>query len=157
MKRTLDTIKNCASLSASSPANKRLGVQDHPIFTIEPDNVVIDELHMFMRIVDILIRNLVLELVNMDRRNRLQASKLRDLEASIRECGVTFRVWEKRDANGKPSNTYDWTSLKGSDMKKVLRTLPSHFPTLLRDEIRDKTANIWKVPGFPILLLPLMS
>lgn len=154
MKRTLDTIKNCASLS---PANKRLGVQDHPIFTIEPDNVVIDELHMFMRIVDILIRNLVLELVNMDRRNRLQASKLRDLEASIRECGVTFRVWEKRDANGKPSNTYDWTSLKGSDMKKVLRTLPSHFPTLLRDEIRDKTANIWKVPGFPILLLPLMS
>ena len=54
-------------------------------------------------------------------------------------------MWEKREASGKPSGIYDWTSLKGSDMKKVLQSLPSHFNSLLRAEIQEVMAKIWMV------------
>ncbi len=47
-------------------------------------------------------------------------------------CKVTFRIWEKHDPNGRPSGTYDWTSIMGSDMKKVLTILPTKFDELLK-------------------------
>lgn len=147
-KRSLATIEKCALLSPSSPLHKRLGVQNKPIFAIEPDSVVIDELHLFMRIFDILIRNLIYELINRDRHSRRSPTDtpfIKKLEATISESGVTFRVWEKRDASGKPSGIYDWTSLKGSDMKKVLQSLPSHFSSLLQAEIQEIMAKIWMV------------
>ena len=135
-------------LSPSSPLHKRLGVQNKPIFAIEPDSVVIDELHLFMRIFDILMRNLIYELINRDRHSRRSSTDtpfIKTLEATISESGVTFRVWEKRDASGKPSGIYDWTSLKGSDMKKVLQSLSPHFSSLLRAEIQEIMAKIWTV------------
>lgn len=150
MKRSLASIKECARLSPSSPLHKRLGVQNKPLFSFDPDSVVIDELHLFMRIFDILIRNLIYELINGDRRARDRRSltdtpSLKKLETIISGFGVTFRVWEKREASGKPSGIYDWTSLKGSDMKKVLQSLPSHFNSLLRADIQEVMAKIWMV------------
>jgi hypothetical protein len=148
IKRSLASIEKCALMSSSSPLHKRLGVQNTPIFAIEPDSVVIDELHLFMRIFDVLIRNLIYELINRDRCDRRSPTDtpyIKKLEATISESGVTFRVWEKRDASGKPSGIYDWTSLKGSDMKKVLRSLPSHFTSLLRAEIQEVMTQIWMV------------
>lgn len=145
MKRSLATIEQCALLSSSSPLHKRLGVQNKPIFAIEPDSVVIDELHLFMRIFDVLTRNLIYELVNRDRRDRMSPTFIKKLETTLSESGVSFRVWEKRDACGKPTGIYDWTSLKGSDMKKVIRSLPPHFTSLLQPEIQEVMAKIWKV------------
>ena len=60
-------------------------------------------------------------------------------------CKVTFRVWEKQDPNGRSSGAYDWTSLMGSDMKKVLSLLPSKFRGLLRPKIQEKTMKVWNV------------
>ena len=156
MKRSLTAIEECALLSPSSPLHKRLGVQNKPIFAIEPDSVVIDELHLFMRIFDILTRNLIYELISRDRHDRRSPTdtpSIKKLEATISAFGVTFRVWEKRDACGKPSGIYDWTSLKGSDMKTVLRSLPSHFSSLLRAEIWEVMAKIWMVTKQQLQLL----
>ena len=33
----------------------------------------------------------------------------------MQECGVTFRVWKKRESDGKPSGKYEYTSLKGEE------------------------------------------
>ena len=67
MKRTLDSIKRCASLSKSKPAKERLGIQHVPVLSINPANVVIDELYLLLRIGDVFIRNLVWEVVDADR------------------------------------------------------------------------------------------
>ena len=140
MKRTLQTLRKCASLPKSRPANQRLGVQNAPILTLDPERVVIDELHLRLRIGDVLVRNLVWEIVDSE------GADLSLLESCIRQqCSVSFRVWEARDPDGKPSGKYDWTSLQGEDMKKLISLLPPHFSSLLRSEICQTMANIWKV------------
>ena len=142
MKRTLSTLKDCAKLSPSSPASKRHA----PVLNIEPDNVVIDELHLLLRVGDVLIRNLVFEIVQTGRKGtNTIPNLLTALSSSARQCGVTFRVWECRDPYGKPSGKYDFTSIMGQDMKKLLSQLPLHFNALLRTEISDTMAKLWKV------------
>ena len=149
MCRSVKTLQECASLPLSKPANKRLGTQHYPIITISPQKIVLDELHLMLRIGDVLIRNLVHEMVVSDKRGeRLGRTHtyLDQLQATIcNECKVTFRVWEKRDPDGKPSGKYDWTSMMGGDLKKVLKLLPSHFKDLLRPGIQAKTQQIWTV------------
>ena len=69
MKRTLASLKKCASLPKSRPASQRLGVQHRPILSLEPESVLIDELHLLLRVGDVLIRNLVWEIVDANRRS----------------------------------------------------------------------------------------
>ena len=35
----------------------------------------------------------------------------------IRSCGVSFDVWEQRNADRKATGRYDWTNLLGTDKK----------------------------------------
>ena len=144
MKRTLSTLHACSALSSSSPISKHLGSQHSPVLNIEPDNIVIDELHLLLRI-DVRIRKLVFDLVQTGRKgNTAIATHLIPLSSSARQCGVTYQAWECRDPYGKPSGKYDFTSLMRKDMKKMLSLLPSHFNSLLRTEISDM-AQLWKV------------
>ena len=146
MKRTLASLKKCASLPKSRPASQRLGVQHRPILSLEPESVLIDELHLLLRVGDVLIRNLVWEIVDANGRSThttTPTTPFTSLVSAIQQCGVCFRVWERRDADGKPSGKYDWTSLMGEDMK-VLRLLPTQFNTL-RADICQIMESIWKV------------
>ena len=43
-----------------------------------------------------------------------------NLSETVRSCGVSFDVWEKRDADGKSSSQHDWTILLGSHKKHFL-------------------------------------
>lgn len=54
--RTLDSIRQRARLPRKSPVSKTLGVEAAPILKIPLDHVIIDELHLLLRIVDVLIR-----------------------------------------------------------------------------------------------------
>ena len=49
---------------------------------------------------------------------------LQEAVQTINKCGVTFHVWEKKNADGKGSGTYDWTSLMGNEKKTVAKNLP---------------------------------
>lgn len=71
---SLKSLKKCASLSASKPAKERLGSQHSPLIAIDPDHIVLDELHLLLRIMDVLIRNLILEMVRLDIPNKQRAS-----------------------------------------------------------------------------------
>jgi len=64
---------------------------------------------------------------------------------AINNCGVSFSVWEKRNADGTPSGLYDWTSMVGNEKKKVLRSLPEKFPQILDPEHCNTITKIWKV------------
>ena len=113
-------------------ASKRLGSQHSPVLNIEPDNVIIDELHLFLRIGDVFIRNLVFELVQTGRKSSTAiATHLTALLSSARECGVTFHAWECRDPYGKPSGKYDL--LWARTWKRCSVSCP-HISTVYRGE-----------------------
>ncbi|CAB4029215.1 Hypothetical predicted protein [Paramuricea clavata] len=102
-----------------------------PLIDIDLDHVILDELHLLLRIMDVLINNLVTEAVHWDqqdnwtKRKKDQTTKHLDkLKNTIRSCGVTFEIWEKSNADGKRSGQYDFTSLLGPDKKKLLKELP---------------------------------
>lgn len=44
------------------------------------------------------------------------------LQTKIRSCGIGFEIWEKTNADGKGSATFDLTSLLGNDKKTSYRT-----------------------------------
>ena len=44
--------------------------------------------------------------------NNLSAKKSINVNG---KTGITFNVWEEKNADGKGSGLYDWTSLLGSD------------------------------------------
>lgn len=148
--RSLETLKKCGTMPPSKPAKERLGSQHPPMLAIDPDHVVLDELHLLLRILDILIHNLILEMVRLDIENNQRArgssgSYLERLVSTIRDCRISFSVWEKKDADRKPTGVYDWTSLTGADKKKLLSTLPEKLPEILPADIASTVVQIWKV------------
>ena len=144
-----DTIRACANKPSNAPASDRLGIKHQPLLEIEPSQIIPDELHLLLRIGDVLVRNLIFEVVTAARQQRRSPqfllSSLRQVEAAAAACGITFKIWEVKDQDGKGSGKYDSTSLMGTDMKKMLRLLPDSFDELLRAEVAGLTAQIWKV------------
>ncbi len=147
--RTLKDLKEQAQLPRSRPAKARCGVIQLPILNVEPHHVVADELHLFLRIVDILIRNLIYQMVIQERRSAAQdqaVNYLQKLESAVKELNVSFRVWEIVEKDGKRTGRYDCTSLMGNPKKKVLSNLPPTFATLItNEEIATTMRDIWTV------------
>ena len=72
---------------------------------------------------------------------------------AINNCGVSFSIWEKRNADGKGSGAWDWTSLMGDDRKKLSRELPMGLASnnwLLRSTCHI-VVQLWKVGTVHIL------
>ena len=124
-----------------------------PLFTIDVNNVILDELHLMLRISDRLTENLIAEVMDRDRLSDFikktrepKGIYLNRLITIINSLGVTFAVWEKSDADGNKSNVCDWTSLVGSDKKKLLTLLPSHLESndVLFPETKDVVVKLWK-------------
>ena len=69
---------------------------------------------------------------------------LKKLIETIRSCGVSFNVWEKRNAVEKSSGEHDWTSLPGSDKKHLLAELPSKMRLALYPVTVECIIEIWK-------------
>ena len=88
-----------------------------PLLKIPVDHYAIDELHLFLRIFDVLMSNIISLALLMDRTAR-DGSKLYldGLITAIRSCGVTFHTWKEQ---GKEQ--LKWTSLTGDGRKKVMK------------------------------------
>ena len=70
---------------------------------------------------------------------------LRALVKAIRNCGVSFNIWEKSNGDGKGSGLYDFTSLMGSDKKLLLKKLPDNLQGAIRPETSATVVQIWMV------------
>ena len=145
MVRTLEEIRE---MSTTSKDNYCCDKQ--PLLNIPLDHIVVDELHLMLRVTDILIENLVNECLDWDREDDLNKKKgeakgahLKNLIQVIRSCGVSFDVWEQKNADGKASGRYDWTSLLGSDKKILLADLPSKLINTLRPETVSTVVEVW--------------
>ena len=127
-----------------------------PLLVIPLDHIILDELHLMLRITDILIENLIEDAMQWDDKESSSSSKKRSIEKSkhvqklieaINNCGVTFSIWEKRNADGKGSGTWDWTSLMGDDRKKLLKELPKRLASYncLQKNTCHMVIQLWKV------------
>ena len=145
MKRTLAHIKSMLPLNKFSVINK-------PLFNIELDHVILDELHLMMRITDRLTENLITEVMERDSKADIAKGKgekkgiyLESLVATINSIGIFFSIWEKKNADGKGSGTFDWTSLIGSDKKKLMELLPPQLEQrdILFPETKETVIKLW--------------
>ena len=101
--------------------------------------IIVDELHLLLRINDVLIKNIVTAAATATadaRINKDETKQTEKLIESIRECGITFRVctihinyiiinsqiWHPKDSKKEPQ----WTSLQGVDRKKTSKAPSIH-------------------------------
>ena len=117
-------------------------VRAHPLVSIEPEHIIIDELHLLLRICDKLLMNLILDTKTLHDKNAVHGEKsdfLGQLTEKIRGWGVSFYIWTKKGTQGE----LDWSSLTGSDYKKLLENLPSKLCFLIHHDTHDHTVKIW--------------
>ena len=68
---------------------------------------------------------------------------MENLVSTIRSCGVSFQVWQKSNADGKPGK-YECTSLLGNDKKKLLKFLPNKLRMAIQEDSADIVIKIWQ-------------
>lgn len=146
--RSLNEIKR-NSTNKDSP----YGCEHEPLLEIELDHVLPDELHLLLRITDILLENLITSSIDWDkeleldrRRGQLRGVKLAETVTEIRSCGITFDVWQEKTATKKETGNYKWTSLRGDDKKKLLHKLPKskNFGLLFKSpDTAETVRKIW--------------
>ena len=109
---------------------------------------MVDELHLLLRITDVLERNLVLEMVEWDAvegASPLSSGKhLNNLLKVISSLGVSFAVWQSK----KQGKDFEFTSLMGPDKVVVLEKLPEKFPDLLHPETCGEVKWLWEEFSF---------
>ena len=114
------------------------GQKQRRLLHVPIDQMVVDELHLLLRITDVLERNVVLEMVEWDKLEGTSLSKGQHLKAFLyvgKELGNSFSMWQSR----KTGKEVEFTSLMGPDKLKLLQKLPEHFPQLLKPETRAET------------------
>lgn len=145
MKRTLDHIKSMLPPKKYSVINK-------PLFNIELDHIILDELHLMMRVTDRLTENIITEVMERDgeadmrkKREEKKGIYLESLVSTINKIGIPFSIWEKKNSDGKGSGSYEWTSLIGSDKKKMMELLPAQLAKIdiLYPETRQTVVQLW--------------
>ena len=112
-----------------------------------------DELHLLLRVMDVLIRNLISLAASRDREEQQRwgetSNHIRQLEQAVQSYKVTFTSWQHVDGDGIPQpGKYDCTYLNGTDRLHVLRTLPAKFDTILPGDLAVPTAKLWNVIVF---------
>jgi len=56
----------------------------------------------------------------------------------MQACGVSLKLWQSK-------SKWEWTSLMGTDKKKLLQKLPSKFIFFLREDEVEVTKKLWEV------------
>ncbi len=75
--------------------NQLSRIKDPPLLSIGFDKIVLDELHLMLRISDVLLRNLIWGTIGqdlVDRHHSRPTVYLDQLVEAIKSCGVTFKV-----------------------------------------------------------------
>ena len=94
--RSLSTLRE-KSQFANKPCHQHLGNIHPPLLNIELTKVVVDELHLLLRVMDVLIRNLISLAVSRDHEERQgeTSNHIRQLEQAVQSCKVTFTIWQR--------------------------------------------------------------
>ena len=107
-----------------------------------------DELHLKLRVTDVLTLNFITTAIAFDwAATNLQRASF-DIKSGqivinllmvIRSCGVTFDIWLNK------TSLFDFTSLMGKEIVKLLDSLPQKLDGCQPDEFCGTVKKIWKV------------
>ena len=144
--RTARTIEALTSTHPTpSQEEERKGLINPPLLNISLQNVVVDELHLLLRITDVLTRNLIKAALSYDAQHNseisgeLERPMIKELLSCIRGCGVTFNVYLEDDGG------FSFTSLVGGDKKKLLSKLPEKLLNCQPSTFCNTVKEIWEV------------
>lgn len=116
------------------------------LINIDIEHIIPDELHLLLRITDRMLENLITGAVaHDDVSNILEGAMLKKLLSEIRSCGVIFNVYVQS------KNTRDFTSLTGTERKKLLKLLPSKIQNCQPDNYAKEVATLWQVSNLRML------
>ena len=125
----------------------KYGQKHEPLINVELDHIVIDELHMMLRITDILTNALVKNAMQKDKleghKKVLEAPNLLNVIKAANACGVSFNVWEEKNADGAASGHYTFTSLMGTDKVKLLSGITAHLDGCLMTDTQAAVLTTW--------------
>ena len=98
--RTLASLhRNCCF----SKLEKHLGSRHPPLIELEPSSYVMDELHLLLRVADVLVRNLIHLADQLDQRQQQRdgspGTRIHTLQDLVKSCSVPFRISRVRDRN----------------------------------------------------------
>jgi len=121
--RTNRVMRTIEALTTTDPTphqeQERKGLIYPPLINIPLTNVVIDELHLLLRITDVLTKNLIRAGLSHDAQYNAQISSevlerlmIKNLLDNIRDYWVIFNVYLDSDGD------FIFTSLVGGDKKK---------------------------------------
>lgn len=138
----------------------KFGRKEEPLIDLDVKHIVIDELHLMLRIMDVMISNLIEDSRSLQFEHNFVAGKRRlrstnikidrdsslgKLAAACQSCGVKFEIWEQKDANGKLSGKLDCTSLTGPMKKLLLSELPGKLnQEMIHEDSRTQVVLLWK-------------
>ena len=147
--RTLESLKK-NSLNAKKKCSDHLGSIHAPLLNISINKIILDELHLLLRIMDVLIRNLVNFMDHWNQKDKRRGMKgsqhIQDLTTAVTSCGITFKVWQKKDSYGAPvAGKYEFTALNGGEKKKLLRELPKQFTAIFPSDYATAMYHLWNV------------
>ena len=164
--RTLASLHKCCHFSKPE---KHLESINAPLLELEPSQYVLDELHILLRVADVLMRNLILLADHLDHKQKHRVGTcgqhVKMLQDMVNACGVSFVIspvscllkhmlntklhnglHQATDENGKAvKGMYDWTSLTRSQNLKVFERLPDKLVELLPDDDAAQLSALWKV------------
>ena len=144
MRHTLEEIKRlCGS-------KDNVGCIHDPLLNIPITHVIPDELHLLLRITDKLLQNVIDEALERDAgevfekpRGQPKGIFLNRLVKTINGLGISFSIWNKRNADGSESQVKEFTSLLGTQKKKLLNELPSKLNDFLYPDTCATVKKIW--------------
>ncbi len=147
--RALDSLRSKCKL-AKQHCSKHLGSIVPPLLNGEPFRIVLDELHLMLRIRDVLIRNLVWQADSRDHCDRERdgesTNHVQYLERVIRSCEVCFCIWQKKErTRNQIPGSCDWTALSCKHKLQVLQRLPGKMPAFLPGDSCSSIAILWNV------------
>lgn len=136
MARDILQMKNCAVFKD--------GMKNQPLVLFPVHRIVPDLLHLLLRIVDILERNLLDEAYELDHEASVKKqaqTNVTKVTSAIKACGLPFEIWKSTD--NRQSRDFQWTALTGDQKLKLLSQLPLKLRGLLHQETEETIVQIW--------------
>ena len=88
----LNSLCRCGFVSNGKTAAQHKGSVNRPITTIPLDHIIIDELHLFLRIFDVLLRKLIMIVIVLDKelRDKTAMHLTFNLQSQVLRVGPIF-------------------------------------------------------------------
>ena len=120
-----------------------------PLIHLQSQYMIPDELHLLLRVTDLLTRNLTNAAIQHDVKhsghqrhvNILSEEMIKKLLDAIHDYGISFNIIQQN----APLHGFEFTSLMLKEKRKLLNHLPSHIPQCQPAEFCDTVQQLWEV------------